>query len=281
MSLAVRLMDRTVSARLRTFWDCGAKPTPKAARTRKIMKIKGIIFDVNGTMINIHTDEHYSKIYRFISRFLTFHGISVHHGALKEEYFQLVREQRHSSREEHPEYDVQEVWREFLRRRTNVCLCPEKLEHMSGFLAELFRGISRRRLELYPGVRETLDDLRSSRRLAVLSDAQKTWALPELRTVGIDSCFEHFIISGEHGFRKPDRRLFEMTLSHMGLAPWEVLHVGNDMYRDVFGPKRLGIKTVFFSSNQGRKHMDNVEPDYVIHNFWELRQAVDFFEQTH
>lgn len=247
------------------------------------MKIKGIIFDVNGTLINIHTDEQYSKIYRFISRFLTFQGISVHHGALKEEYFQIIREQRKSSPEEHPEYDVQEVWRVFLRRREHLgCgLCPAKIEHMSVFLAELFRGISRRRLELYPGVRETLDDLRSSRRLAVLSDAQKAWALPELRTVGIDCCFEHFVISGEHGFRKPDRRLFEMTLSRMGLAPWEVLHVGNDMYRDVYGPKRLGIKTVFFSSNQGRKHMDNVAPDYVIHDFRELRQAVDFFEQTH
>ncbi len=246
------------------------------------MKIKGIIFDVNGTLINIHTDEHYSKIYRFISRFLSYQGINVHHGALKEEYFQLIREQRHSSREEHPEYDVQEVWREFLRRRAHegFGLCEAKIGQMSVFLAELFRGISRRRLELYPGVRETLDDLRSSRRLAVLSDAQKAWALPELRTVGIDSHFEHFVISGDHGFRKPDRRLFEMALSKMGLAPWEALYVGNDMYRDVFGPKRLGIKTVFFSSNQGRKHMDNVEPDYVIHNFWELRQAVDFFEHT-
>ena len=106
------------------------------------MKIKGIIFDVNGTLINIHTDEQYSKIYRFISRFLTFQGISVHHGALKEEYFQIIREQRKSSSEEHPEYDVQEVWREFLRRRAHPgCgLCPTKIEHMSVFLAELFRG---------------------------------------------------------------------------------------------------------------------------------------------
>ena len=246
------------------------------------MRIKGIIFDVNGTLIDIHTDEHYSKIYRFISRFLTFHGIRVHHEALKEEYFQIIRDQRRASREEHPEYDVQEVWREFLRRRAHSGRgpCPTKIDQLSAFLAELFRGISRRRLELYPGVRETLDDLRASRRLAVLSDAQRAWALPELRTVGIDGYFEHCVISGDHGFRKPDQRLFEMALSRMGLASRETIYVGNDMYRDVFGPKRLGINTVFFSSNQGRKHMDGVEPDYVIHNFHELRQAVDFFERA-
>ena len=246
------------------------------------MKIKGIIFDVNGTLINIHTDEHYSKIYRFISRFLTFQGIDIHHEALKEDYFRIIREQRRSSCEQYPEYDVQEVWREFLRRRAHpsVSLCPEKLDQLSMFLAELFRGISRRRLELYPGVRETLESLRSGRRLAILTDAQKAWALPELRTVGIDGCFEACVISGEHGFRKPDRRLFEMTLARMGLAPGEVLHVGNDMFRDVFGPQRLGIKTVYFASNQGRNHMDNVAPDYVIHHFGELHQAIDFFEHT-
>lgn len=245
------------------------------------MKIKGIIFDVNGTLIDIHTDERYSKIYRFISRFLTFHGVSVHHEALKEEYFQIIREQRRASGEEHPEYDVCEVWREFLRRRSH---CggprPSQLDHLPAFLAELYRGISRRRLELYPGVRETLDHLRASRRLAVLSDAQKAWALPELRTVGIDGYFEQFVISGDHGFRKPDPRLFEMALSRLNLAPWETIYVGNDMYRDVYGPKRLGIKTVFFSSNQGRKRMDGVAPDYVIYNFHELGQAVDFFERA-
>ncbi len=247
------------------------------------MKIKGIIFDVNGTLIDIRTDEQYSKIYRFISRFLTFHGVNVHYEALKEEYFQIIREQRRASGEEHPEYDAQEVWREFLRRRASCGggPCLSRLEDLSGFLTELFRGISRRRLELYPGVRETLESLRSSRRLAILSDAQKAWALPELRTVGIDGYFEQFVISGDHGFRKPDRRLFEMALSRLGLAPRETIYVGNDMYRDVFGPKRLGIKTVFFSSNQGRKHMDGVEPDYVIHHFHELGQAVDFFERAH
>jgi len=246
------------------------------------MRIKGIIFDVNGTLIDIRTDEHYGKIYRFISRFLTFHNVNVHHEALKEEYFGIIREQRRSSPEEHPEYDAQEVWRELLRRRTHCGggPCPSRIDQLSAFLAELYRGISRRRLELYPGVRETLDRLRESRRLAVLSDAQRLWALPELRTTGIDGYFEQFVISGDFGFRKPDPRLFEMALSRMNLAPWEAIYVGNDMYRDVFGPKRLGIKSVFFSSNQGRKHMDGVEPDYVIHHFSELAQAVDFFERA-
>ena len=50
------------------------------------------------------------------------------------------------------------------------------------------------------------------------------------------------------------------------------------MFRDVFAANRLGIKTVFFSSNQGRKQAEGVNPDYIIYQFQEMRQAVDFFE---
>lgn len=247
------------------------------------MQIKGIIFDVNGTLIDIHTDDDYSKIYRFISRYLSYQGISVSRSEIKDEYHAIMREQRRLKGEAHPEYDATEVWREFLRRRMQAghLLSPEKAAHLPLFLAELFRGISRRKLKLYPGVKEVLGGLRLRYRLAVLSDAQKAWALPEMRSVGIDGFFDPIVISGEYGFRKPDRRLFEAALSAMGLAPWEVLYVGNDMYRDVYGPQQLHMKTVFFASNQGRKTMDGVRPDYVIHDFTELGRAVEFIERTH
>jgi len=42
--------------------------------------------------------------------------------------------------------------------------------------------------------------------------------------------------------------------------------------------KQQGIKTVFFSSNQGRKQAEGVKPDYIIYQFPEMRQAIEFFE---
>jgi putative hydrolase of the HAD superfamily len=50
------------------------------------------------------------------------------------------------------------------------------------------------------------------------------------------------------------------------------------MFRDVYAAKQHGIKTVFFSSNQGRKQAEGVKPDYIIYQFPELRQAVEFFK---
>jgi putative hydrolase of the HAD superfamily len=147
------------------------------------------------------------------------------------------------------------------------------------FLAEMYRGISRHRLQLYPEVKAVLDELHSRFKLAVISDAQSAWARPEMRAVGIESYFDPIVLSGDYGFRKPDRRLFEATLAGMGLEAADVVFVGNDMYRDVFGAGQLRMKTVLFAPDRVIEQMDGVDPDYIIYQFAELRQAIRFFER--
>jgi putative hydrolase of the HAD superfamily len=243
------------------------------------MIIKGIIFDINGTLTDIYTDEGYEEIYRAISHFLTYQGIFPHRWEVRDAYHSIMDKQRKASDEEHPEFDVVEVWREFLSRYAgSSVLSADKWEQMPRFLAEMYRGISRHRLQLYPNVKPLLDELYSRFALAVVSDGQSVWAIPEMRAVGIESYFDPIIISGDFGFRKPDKRLFEAALSELRLAPENVIFVGNDMYRDIFGARQVGMKTVFFSSNQGRKEMEGVNPDYIIYQFEELRNAINFFE---
>ena len=245
------------------------------------MNIKGILFDINGTLIDIHTDEGMDEIYRAISHFLTYQGIQLHRGEVRAQYYQIMEDQVKESGEEHPEFDAVALWREFLTRNLHPAsiAAAERLEAMSRFLAHLYRGISRQRLELYPDVKPVLDELNRRFSLAVVSDGQSAWAAPEMRAMGIDGYFAPIVISGDHGFRKPDPRLYQTALNGIGAEPQEVLFVGNDMYRDVFGAKKMGMKTVFFLSNQGRQHMEGVEPDYIIYRFAELRQAIAFFER--
>ena len=244
------------------------------------MNIKAIVFDINGTLIDIHTDEGSEEIYRGISHFLTYQGIKAHRWEVRDEYYQLMDEQRKASSETFPEIDVVALWRAYLRRRPAACqaLDPEKLKWMPRFLAEMYRGLSRHRLQLYPEVKSVLDELSPRYRLAALSDAQSAWALPEMRAVGIDGYFQPIVVSGDYGYRKPDSRLFEAVLDGLELLPEAVLFVGNDMYRDIYGASRAGMKTVFISSNHSRKRPNEAEPDYIIYQFAELRQAIVFFE---
>jgi putative hydrolase of the HAD superfamily len=245
------------------------------------MIIKAILFDVNGTLIDINTDESNEEIYRGISHILTYHGISMHRGEVRDEYYRIMDIQLKTSQEKYPEFNVVELFREFLHRRFSALesIPPDKLKWLPVFLAEAYRGISRNRLQLYPGVLDVLNDLHPRYNLAAISDAQSAWCLPEMRAVGIDEYFDPIIVSGDFGYRKPDPRLFTAALTALRVTPENVLFVGNDMFRDVYAAKQLGIKTVFFSSNQGRKQAEGVKPDYIIYQFPEVRQAVEFFER--
>ena len=245
------------------------------------MIIKAFLFDINGTLIDINTDESNEEIYRGISHILTYQGISMHRWEVRDEYYRIMEAQRKASREKYPEFDVVELFREFIRRRVSApgIIPPEKLKWLPVFLAEAYRGISRNRLQLYPGVLDILNDLRPRYKLAAISDAQSAWCLPEMHAVGIDGYFDAIIVSGDFGYRKPDSRLFTAAMTALETVPENILFVGNDMYRDVYGAQQQGIKTVFFSSNQGSKQAEGVEPDYIIYQFSEMKQAVEFFER--
>jgi putative hydrolase of the HAD superfamily len=245
------------------------------------MNVKGLIFDVNGTLSDIHTNEWHDDVYRVVSNLLSYQGISLHPNVVKDLYFRIIKEQRAASVEAHPEFDVIGVFREIVRRHATDFtrgLPAKKLEQLPRLLAEAHRAASRYRLELYPGVADTLRQLRSKYRLAVVTDAQSPWAVPELNAVGLSGYFDPIIVSGDFGYRKPDRRLFKAALEAMGMEAAEVLFVGNDMYRDVHGAQKVGLKAVFFKSNQGTQEKAGVRADYIIYEFPELLNAIRYFE---
>ena len=106
--------------------------------------------------------------------------------------------------------------------------------------------------------------------LALVTDAQSAYARSELHKVGLLGYFDPIIVSGDHGYRKPDRRLFQLALDGMGAAAENALYVGNDMYRDIYGAREAGLTTVMFDSDQGEKTYRDCQPDYTITDFRDL-----------
>jgi putative hydrolase of the HAD superfamily len=237
------------------------------------MDIRAVAFDVNGTLVRILTDEGMEQIFRSAAHFLTYQGIDLHRHQVRELYFETLREQHRTSPEEHPEFDAVGAWRSIIDGHLTDftrTLPAGKLEQMPLFLAEMSRGISRRRLGLYPHVREVLDVLRERYRLALVTDAQSAYTRGELHKVGLLDYFDPIVISGDHGYRKPDRRLFQFALDGMGVAAENALYVGNDMHRDIFGAREAGMPTVIFESGQGTSAYLDCVPDYRITDFRDL-----------
>ena len=237
------------------------------------MDIRAVAFDVNGTLVRILTDDGMEQIFRSIAHFLTYQGIDLHRHQVRDLYFEQMKEQQQASPEQHPEFDAVGIWRSILQAHLTEftrALPAEKLEQMPIFLAEMYRGISRCRLRLYPHVLEVLDVLRERYPLAVVTDAQSAYARAELHKVGLLDYFDPIVVSGDHGYRKPDRRLFQLALDGMGVAAEHALYVGNDMHRDIFGAQEAGMATVMVESDQGADvHLDCV-PDYTITDLRDL-----------
>jgi putative hydrolase of the HAD superfamily len=237
------------------------------------MDIRAVAFDVNGTLVRIRTEEGMEQIFRSAAHFLTYQGIDLHRHQVRELYFGILREQRQASSEEHPEFDAVGIWRSIIEGNATDftrTLPAGKLEQMPLFLAEMSRGISRCRLRLYPHVREVLDVLCERYPLAVVTDAQSAYARGELHKVGLLDYFDPIIVSGDHGYRKPDRRLFQLALDEMGVAAEDTLYVGNDMHRDIFGAREAGMTTVLFESDQGTSAYLDCVPDYRITDLRDL-----------
>ena len=243
------------------------------------MDIRALAFDVNGTLVRIITDEGMEQVFRAAAHFLSYQGIELHRYDVRELYFGHVKEQLRSSAEQYPEFDVVAIWERIVAdHMTDYTrgLPPGKLDHLPRFLAEMTRGVSRKRLHLYPHVRDVLDALRERYPLAVVTDAQTAYARAELHKVGLLDYFHPIVISGDHGFRKPDRRLFQLALDGMGVAAENTLYVGNDIYRDIFGAREAGMWTVMFDSDQGTKVHQDCVPDHTI---TDIRQLLDILDR--
>ncbi|HST83649.1 MAG TPA: HAD family hydrolase [Kineosporiaceae bacterium] len=242
------------------------------------MDIRAIAFDVNGTLVRILTEDDAAQIFRAAGHFLTYQGIDLRRHQVRDLYFQLMKEQQKSSPEEHPEYDAVAIWRTIIERHQTEftrALPAEKLSQMPLFLAEMSRGISRHRLRLYPHVRTVLQVLHERFPLALVTDAQSAYARGELHKVGLLDYFDPIVVSGDHGYRKPDKRLFQLALDELGMPAENTLYIGNDMHRDIYGAQSAGMPTVMFDSDQGTKHHGDCVPDHTITDWRELLEILD------
>jgi putative hydrolase of the HAD superfamily len=241
------------------------------------MDLRAILFDVNGTLIDIETDEGQDNLYRVISRCLTYQGVQLTPETIRERYFGIMEEQRQSSREPFPEFDAVGIWKTLLHGQPAAAGLPaETLRQLPLFLAELHRSLAHKRLQLYPDVLEVVRELGRRYALGIVTDAQSAYALPELNALGLGGLFACTIVSGDYGYRKPDRRLFEAALKALSVRPEQAVYVGNDMYHDVFGAQQAGMRAVFWPTQYGRKTHADVSADYIIYSFAQLREAVAF-----
>jgi FMN hydrolase / 5-amino-6-(5-phospho-D-ribitylamino)uracil phosphatase len=89
--------------------------------------------------------------------------------------------------------------------------------------------------ELFDDTLPCLETLRTDYRLGLLSNGSR---LPEV--VGLGGIFEAVVFAQDHNVAKPDRGIFAVAETLMGVAPGALVLVGDHPLNDVVGAKRSG-----------------------------------------
>lgn len=123
----------------------------------------------------------------------------------------------------------------------------------------------RNRVDLFPGVAEALARLAARFPIAALTNGSA-----DLARIGIDQHFVFQLGAHEHGVAKPEASIFHAACERLGLAPAEVLHVGDDLELDVLGAQRAGLRAAWIRRETGSWRSLQPKPQYIVRDLPEL-----------
>ena len=214
------------------------------------------VFDLYGTLVDIHTDENDDTVWEKLSLFYGYYGAFYKPNELKKAYEKLVKGKEKElkstlekdpkySHEASPEIEIVEVFRELYLQKGVVV--DETLAVHTG---QFFRVLTTEYVRLYKGAQRMLSRLREAgKKVYLLSNAQRIFTEYEIRSLDLMQYFDGVLISSDYKVKKPDKRFFDILLSKYEINPEKSLFVGNDSRSDIAGARGVGMDTFYVKSN--------------------------------
>ena len=196
--------------------------------------IKAVTFDVGGTLLYL-----WPSVGHIYAEVLRNHGVNLPPDPLDRAFVQVWQNAHTLRREGKIGFDSERIWwREIVRLSLAGQPLPADFDRFYDELWNTFCAPERWRL--FAGARETLAELRRrGYRLAVLSNWDERLR-PLLAGLRLDSLFEDLIISSEVGAEKPNPAIFRVAERRLGLAPGQIVHIGDSEPHDQLGAEAAG-----------------------------------------
>jgi epoxide hydrolase-like predicted phosphatase len=131
-------------------------------------------------------------------------------------------------------------------------LIADALEPLLGHRPEMhrFKEIYFEALEPNPAMIDLMRELKGSGyRMAMLTNNVREWEPLWRSMLPVDEIFETVVDSGFVGCRKPESKIYAMTLERIGIAPEACLFI-DDVEVNCEGAQRAGINAVHFRDNE-------------------------------
>lgn len=232
--------------------------------------IKGIFFDLGGTLF--HYEGANKQIGKALVRAMTTLGAS----SVEEIGRAFGRANQEIAKEfaELEYYLHADMFRATFERAAEH-LSLEVLEDVYKSFADLQHSSIVGNLTLKEDCIDTLAQLKAKEKyLSIVSNIDEDMLHPLVKREGLDTYLDHWTSSEEAKSCKPHRAFFEMSLEKAGLAPEEVLFVGDSPEHDVNGASAIGMRTVLVRNGDSQAPLQSgkptVLPDYEVSKLSEI-----------
>ena len=201
--------------------------------------MKNFLFDLYGTLIDVHTDEDSPAFWTDIAAMLGADDPA----RLRERFHALCR----AERPEGAETQFADIFTALLEEYGS------KEEVLS--FARRFRERSLCKLRLFDGAITLLEELRArGAGVYLLSNAQACFTRHELETLGLTEKFDGILLSSEVGWKKPCKKFFLAAFEKFSLSPEDSIYIGNDLRDDVGGAREVGMRSVYIETEQSGRY---------------------------
>ena len=127
-------------------------------------------------------------------------------------------------------------------------------------------------IEIYPDVIPTLERLKNSYDLIIISNARREFIEIQMEKLDIKRYFKRvFSTVSDFNMVKKEGEVYRKVCEQVGIDKSELIHVGDDYKFDFLAPRSIGIKAIYLDRKSGKNG------DFVISSLEYLPNLINRF----
>ena len=216
-----------------------------------MQNIKAIFFDLDYTILDSKKAEEIA-VHEFIKKIPELNGINEEEFEKSWHRNALALYERYNRREisfERQRLDrVKNTFAEF-----NILKNDEEAKEIFKVYLKLYE----KNWILFEDTKEVLDYLKGKYKLGVITNGDSIQQRQKIKNTNMDEYFSQIIISGEVGFSKPEKEIFEIACKKIDEDPKNCLMVGDNLKVDVQGAIDAGLNGVWINRRNEKFEFKN------------------------